>query len=88
MKMMNFSNWEMFVFVFFSSILLDFLWAKAIEAIGEGNPIRAATWGSITTLLLSTITISYVDNHWLLVPLLIGGWIGVYTSVKFRKKNG
>jgi hypothetical protein len=71
-------------FVFGGTIVLDFIWTRCVSAIAHESPIVAANWGAATTVLTAVITISYVNNHWLLVPAAAGAWLGVYFSKRFK----
>jgi hypothetical protein len=73
--------------VFLGAGLADVVWALYIRRAGEGRAASAGFLSMIIILFGAYITIEYVDNHWYLLPAVIGAFIGTYFTVKADKKN-
>ena len=64
--------------IFVAVIILDILWAKYIQHVGEKRPVKAANYAVLLYLLGAFAVTSYVDNPYLLIPASLGSWIGTY----------
>lgn len=69
-------------FVFAATFWLDFVWAKYTAAVTERRAERAAVLSGIIILFGAAATITYVDNHWMVVPATIGAALGTYAGIK------
>jgi hypothetical protein len=67
------------------TFVVDFAWAVYIQSLAENKYTKAAMWSSFITLTGFLTIISYVENHWLVFPAIIGGAVGTYCSQYFKK---
>jgi hypothetical protein len=65
--------------------VVDFMWANYIAHIAKGNAVLSSLFGAAIYLLGSVVTINYVNDHWMLVPAVLGALVGTYLSVKLKK---
>ena len=77
---MNFSTH--FVLVFISLVVVDFCWARYISYASAKNAIKAACWASGILIAGSFATVSYVDDHRLIVAAVLGSFVWTYIAVK------
>lgn len=56
----------------------DFVWTRYISSIGSGNAFESANWSVLVVGIGAFVVISYVEDRRLVVPALIGAWIGTY----------
>ena len=78
------------LFVFAVMFCLDFVWARYVQACQDKRAIPAASLGAMLVLLNGVVTISYVADPWMLIPIVAGAFAGTWTGVKFPatpKKN-
>lgn len=75
--------WVVAIFIIY--FFVDFAWAVYIKALGENRYVKAALWSGFIALISGITIIKYVDNHWLLVPAVVGGMIGTYCSKYLHK---
>lgn len=61
---------------------LDFAWAGYIKAVADGQAMRAAVLASALMAITGAITLSYVNNPWMLIPVALGAFAGTYASVR------
>jgi hypothetical protein len=76
--------WQ-WVAVFFSMVFVDMLWAKYMLALAGKQAMKSALLSGGIILCGVFTTISYVENHWLVIPAAIGAFIGTYFTVKHHK---
>jgi hypothetical protein len=71
-----------YAFMFLAMIGLDFVWARYTKTVADGKPLAAACY-SIGIMLGGAVTvIGYMEDHWMLIPLVLGSFIGTYFTVK------
>lgn len=76
-----------FLMVFGASFLSDICWAFYFIKIASQKAIAAGLWGASVIILGSMITISFVDDHTLLIPSVLGAFVGTFLTVKYSKKE-
>lgn len=61
-----------------------------IRRTDQGKAFQAAIFSVSITIFSALITISYVENRVLLIPIAAGGFVGTFISVKMdrEKKRG
>lgn len=75
------------ILIFFVVALADFLWAAYIRHIAEGNPLKSAIYAAFISAVGSIATIVYVSDHRMIVPMILGAFVGTYFSVYLRSKK-
>jgi len=75
-----------YLIVFLSIIVLDIIWVLYIRRVSQGKAVSASLYAVTVYLLSSFVTISYIENNYLLIPAALGAIIGTYTAVKIDKK--
>jgi hypothetical protein len=79
--------WIQTIVVFFISILTDIVWGLYIRRANEGKAISAANM-TVGIMAFGAINvISYIQNHWLLIPIVLGNWLGTYSIVKWDHRT-
>lgn len=68
--------------VFALVVALDWAWARYIKAAADGKKLAAATWSLWIYLLGGTVTLQYVDKHWLLPVAALASFVGTYVGTK------
>lgn len=74
--------WLQGVVVFVAVMAADFAWTKYMMYAAAKNPHRAALWNTVIIALGSVSVVSYTENHWMLIPALLGAYLGTYVAVK------
>lgn len=67
--------------VFAATFWLDFVWARYTAAITARLKLRASALAGFIILLSGAAQISYVENHWLLIPAVIGAVAGTWVAI-------
>jgi uncharacterized membrane protein len=76
-----------FISVFIATLVTDALWALYLAKVTEKSPLLAASYGSLIHLLGAFTVLSYTQNSFYLIPLILGSFVGTYTIVFFSKKE-
>ncbi len=75
-----------FVGIFLLVAFSDFLWARYIKHTAESNALKSAVYASAIYLLGSVIVIAYIGDHSMVLPAVLGAFVGTYLSAKLEKK--
>lgn len=70
--------------VFLSTLAADVCWARYVRAAGSGQWARAGAWSCGIFLTGAFAIVSYVGNHWLLIPAVAGAFVGSCVGVGAR----
>lgn len=68
-------------------VLLEYLWARAVQFIRDDNAINAGHVSGMFSLVQSVITIIYVNDPYTIPAVIVGAWIGTFLAVWLHKKN-
>jgi hypothetical protein len=71
-----------YVIIFCISFSVNFFYAMYVKYLSQEKMIRAAIFGECIVVAGAINIISYVNNHWLLIPAVIGGFIGTLLTNK------
>ena len=74
-----------YIITFFAVFFLDIINAWYIKAISDERPIAASTWAVVVTVLSSIAVINYVNDNIMLVPALLGAFVGTYVGIVVKK---
>lgn len=69
------------VAVFIATVVSDFIWAKYMVAIADRRDVVAANWAVLVIAIGAFLVVSYVEDRRLIIPAVIGAWIGTYLAV-------
>lgn len=72
-----------YVFAFFGMVVLDFVWGRYTKAIADRKLIAGSIYAVGTVIGGAYLVIGYTDNHWLLIPVGLGAFVGTFLSIKY-----
>ena len=67
---------------FVAVFALDFIWVQFTMATANHQPYRAAFWSAWIYVAGGLSTILYINDHWLLIPAIVGAMSGTFFSIK------
>lgn len=67
--------------VFLATMGADYAWTKYIAAAAAKHPHKAAAWSAAIILVGAVNIISYTQNHWLIIPAVLGAYAGTWLAV-------
>lgn len=76
-----------YILVLIISFLLDYLWAKCVFSTSALLPLKSSIYSGLLVLLSSISTIIVVDNHYTLIPIVLGHMSGSFTAVYYMRKK-
>jgi hypothetical protein len=76
------SIWLQAVVVFVAVTAADYAWTKYMMHVASKHPHRAAMWNTLIYSFGSITVISYTENRWLLIPALLGAYLGTWYAVR------
>lgn len=76
-----------YILVFFTMIAVDYFWGVYIKAMANHQEMKAAIYSMFIMLSGAFTAINYIENHWMLIPAALGGFIGTYISAKYSHKE-
>lgn len=79
--------WLLALLVAVLAFFVDIVYAKYTVAASKHKAFTAAFWSALIFLIGGFNISVYVENHWLLIPTAIGGFIGTYVGIKTEKKD-
>jgi len=84
LEKVNFVTWLILFLVYLG---FDVFYVLYIQAVTDVKPLRASLIGSVMYLLTAYGTIEYIDNFVNLIPILAGGFIGTFVTLKLGSKK-
>lgn len=76
-----------FFIVMIAMIATDVCWTVYFMKVEERKSIGAGVWSSLIMLAGAIVTTNYVDDKTLLVPALIGAFIGTAATVEYKRRK-
>lgn len=75
------------VSVFVTAFILDIAWALYIRRTASGKAMASAFFASLLMVLGAYNTMSYVNEPWLIAPIVAGAFIGTYLVVRYEHRG-
>ena len=73
------------VLVFISALVVNIFWANYIQFAAEKKMLKAAIYGELIMICGAVISYNYIHDLRLLIPAILGGFIGTLYSEKLKK---
>jgi hypothetical protein len=75
-----------YLFTFLLVFATDILYTYYLKAVTSDKILAASFWATACTFCAAVAAISYVEDHYMLIPALIGAFVGTYVGMKYFKK--
>lgn len=75
----------MYLLVFGSTVLCDVAWTKYMLAVADKRPTASGLWSAGIVLFGAFNIVTYVHNHWALIPAALGAFLGTWLTVRRAK---
>lgn len=76
-------SWTTAATVFVVYVLFDILYALYVLCVSRKQAIASSAISAVLYSLGAYGVRSYMNNHWYVVPLALGAFIGTYIAVKY-----
>lgn len=73
--------------VFFLVAAIDLVWVKYIQACAERKTLWAASLSTVVWGAGALVVLGYTQDHTLLLPGLLGAFVGTFLGIKYDKKG-
>ena len=77
----------LYISTFLAVSLTDILYVYFLKSVQNNRPLSASLWSVVVTLTASIAVINYTEDHYALIPALLGAFFGTYLGMKWRKKD-
>ena len=77
-----------YIITFFAVFATDILYVYFIKAVQNDQPMQASFWSVLVTLTSTITVISYTEDHWAVIPALMGAAVGTYAGMALRRRQG
>ena len=75
-----------YLITFFAVFFTDVLYIYFMKAVQHNKIWQASCWSVVVTLTASITVINYTEDHYNLIPALLGAFGGTFAGMKVRKK--
>jgi uncharacterized membrane protein YfcA len=76
-----------YVVTFLAVFVTDLLYVYFVKSIQQDQPISAGLWSMVVTLTASVAVINYTEDHYALIPALIGAFAGTWVGMKIKRQE-
>ena len=80
-------SWPTALIIFIVYIFIDVLYALWTIYVNERKALQAACCTSAIYVLIAFGVVNYSKNHWYVIPLASGAFLGTFMGVKFKEKK-
>lgn len=75
------------IIVFVVTCIYDILCTLYLKKVHEGKAFLGATYSSLIYLISALVIIEYTSDKLLIIPAVVGGFVGTYFTIKFLKNK-
>lgn len=76
-----------YVVTFLAVFATDLLYVYFVKSIQQDQPLSAGLWSMVVTLTASVAVINYTEDHYALIPALLGAFAGTWVGIKIKRQN-
>jgi hypothetical protein len=76
-----------YVITFFAVFFTDIIYTYYLKSVQNNNVWKASFWATAVTATTSIAVINYTENHWTLIPSLLGAFTGTLFGMKYKIKE-
>lgn len=77
--------WLQFFLVFTITAIADVCWTMYFMSVADKKAFKAAIWGAAILICGGFSIISYTEDKSFLIAAILGGFVGTYLTVKYKK---
>ncbi len=68
-------------------LLTDIVYTLLLKSVQNDKPLAASIWASAITFLGGVAVINYTTNNMMIIPAVLGAFVGTYIGMKFHLKD-
>jgi len=77
-----------YIITFFAVFITDVLNTYYIKSITNDKPLIASTYATLVMFMYSIAVINFTNDKLMLIPALLGAFVGTYIAMILKRKNG
>ena len=74
-----------YILTFLAVFFLDLIYTRYLKCVQDNKLFMASFWSMFCYLGASIAIINFTENHLLLIPALIGAFVGTYVGMKIKR---
>jgi len=68
-------------------LFTDIVSTLLLKSVQNDKPLAASIWASAITFLGGVAVINYTTNNMMIIPAVLGAFVGTYIGMKFHLKD-
>ena len=68
-------------------LFTDIVYTLLLKSVQNDKPFAASIWASAITFLGGVAVINYTTNNMMIIPAVVGAFVGTYIGMKFHLKD-
>jgi hypothetical protein len=76
-----------YILIFLGTVIVDIAWTLYLIKVEERNVFQSGMWAVVIYLVGALIVLSYSSNHLLLIPAVLGSFLGTAGTVWYKKRK-
>lgn len=73
-----------YIFTFVCMFVTDIVYTQLLKSVQNDRPMAASVWASLITFLGGVAIINYTSNNMMIIPAVLGAFVGTYVGMKFH----
>jgi len=77
-----------YIITFFAVFITDVVNTYYIKSITDDKPLVASTYATLVLFMYSVAVINFTSDKLMLIPALLGAFVGTYVAMILKRKSG
>jgi hypothetical protein len=73
-----------YIFTFVCMFVTDIVYTQLLKSVQNDKPFAASIWASAITFLGGVAIINYTNDNMMIIPAVLGAFVGTYVGMKFH----
>ena len=73
-----------YIFTFVCMFFTDIVYTQLLKSVQNDRPFAASIWASLITFLGGVAVINYTTDNTMIIPAILGAFVGTYVGMKFH----
>ena len=73
-----------YIFTFVCMFFTDIVYTQLLKSVQNDRPMASSIWASLITFLGGVAVINYTTDNMMIIPAVLGAFVGTYVGMKFH----
>jgi hypothetical protein len=73
-----------YIFTFVCMFVTDIVYTQLLKSVQNDRPLASSIWASAITFLGGVAIINYTNDNMMIIPAVLGAFVGTYVGMKFH----